>query len=60
MVDHTIDYLSPYLPEKKAEGKQFLSDLSEMNQKVDRQRFLSQVLTMNHIKTDILLTEEVI
>jgi hypothetical protein len=59
MVDHTVEYLSPYLPEKQVEGKQFLNELSAMNQKVDRKRFLSEVFTMNHIKADILLTEEI-
>jgi hypothetical protein len=59
IVDHTIEYLSPYLPEKKVEGRQFLNDLYEMNQKVDKKRFLSEQYTMNHIKTDILLTEEI-
>jgi hypothetical protein len=60
MIQQTTDYLDPYLPEKKVEGKQFLADLSEMNQKIDPKRFLSQVFTMNHIKTDILLTEEIV
>jgi hypothetical protein len=59
MLDHTIEYLSPYLPEKQVEGRQFLSELDAMNQKVDKKRYLSAVFTMNHIKTDTLLTEEI-
>jgi hypothetical protein len=59
MIAQTIDYLSPYIPEKKTDGKQFLADLPEAQQKVDRNRFLSQIFTMNHIKTDILMTEEI-
>jgi hypothetical protein len=44
MIDHTCQYLQPYLGD----------------QLIDRKRYLPGVLTMNHIKADILLTKEII
>ena len=44
MVDHTLQYLQPYLGD----------------QPVDRNRYLTGVFTMNHIKADILLTKEIL
>ena len=43
MVEHTANYLKPYYGE----------------QKVDTSRYLKEVYTMNHIKSDILLTKEI-
>ena len=44
MIDHTLQYLQPYLGD----------------QTIDRNRYLPGVFTMNHIKADILLTKEII
>jgi hypothetical protein len=44
MIDHTLQYLQPYLGD----------------QGIDRERYLPGVFTMNHIKADILLTKEII
>jgi hypothetical protein len=44
MIDHTFQYLQPYLGD----------------QSIDRNRYLSGVFTMNHIKTDILMTKKII
>ena len=43
MIDHTLQYLRPYLG----------------NQSIDRSRYKTEVYTMNHIKADILLTKEI-
>jgi hypothetical protein len=43
MIDHTLQYLRPYLGA----------------QQIDRNRYLTGVYTMNHIKADILLTKEI-
>jgi hypothetical protein len=43
MVDHTIHYLDPYLGD----------------QPIDKDKYLSEVVTMNHIKADILLTQDI-
>lgn len=42
MIDHTLQYLQPFLG----------------NQKIDRNRYLPGVFTMNHIKADILLNKD--
>lgn len=44
MIDHTLQYLQPYLGD----------------QVIDRNRYLPGVFTMNHIKADILLTKEIL
>jgi hypothetical protein len=44
MIDHTLQYLQPYLGD----------------QSIDRNRYLPGVFTMNHIKADILLIKEII
>ncbi len=43
MIDHSIQYVQPYLGD----------------QTIDRDRFLPGVFSMNHIKADILLTKEI-
>ena len=43
MIEHSVNYLKPYI------GKQ----------QVDINRYLSDIYTMNHIKTDILLNKEI-
>jgi hypothetical protein len=43
MIDHTLQYLRPYIGD----------------QTVERSRYKNEVYTMNHIKADILLTKEI-
>jgi hypothetical protein len=44
MVAHTVNYLEPYIG----------------GQQIDLERYLNEVYTMNHIKTDILLNKEIV
>jgi hypothetical protein len=43
MIDHTLQYLRPYLGA----------------QQIDNNRYLAEVFSMNHIKAEILLTKEI-
>jgi hypothetical protein len=43
MLEHSVNYLKPYI------GKE----------QVDINRYLNEVYTMNHVKTDILLNKEI-
>jgi len=44
MIGHSVNYLKPYIGE----------------QQVDINRYLNEVYTMNHVKTDILLNKEIV